>query len=96
MVLAKEALNGPLLEILFHAYIVNALQFLLLSLVFLFDNHDYLDKQTRSLRFSTITLQLPEIFTEVTDPCAARLTADALYWTSEIKAHVVQTYMMGE
>ena len=44
MVLAKEALNGPLLEILFHAYIVNALQFLLLSLVFLFDNHDYLDK----------------------------------------------------
>ena len=53
MVFAKEALNGiPLLEILFHAYIVSLL------VVFCHFNHDYLDKYlkfTLSEPFSVYT-----------------------------------------
>ena len=85
MVFAKEALNGiPLLEILFHAYIVSLL------VVFCHFNHDYLDKFKIHALWAILSLHFNCRF------LLRRSKSAPLYWTSEIKARYYTTDAMGE
>ena len=89
MVRAKEALNGiPLLEILFHAYIVSVLKgcyccfFLFVTIMIILIVNSRSLSHSQPSHFNWRFLLRRSSFRAL----AAALT-DALYWTSEIKAH---------